>query len=46
MGFKEKEYVIEEGGVEYICLQFEEAVQRSFEVNVTEQALLDVLEGL
>ena len=40
-----KEYIIEEGTSAMICLEFEEDVQRSFEVNITRQLLYDIIDG-
>jgi hypothetical protein len=40
-----KEYIVEEGSSARVCLEFEEQVQRPFEVNVTRQLLDDIIDG-
>ena len=45
VNFEKKEYLVEEGNSEAICLVFDDTVQRSFVANVTSQTLLDLIEG-
>ena len=45
VSFGMKEYIVEEGSSTTVCLEFEEDVQRPFEVNITRQLLADVLDG-
>ena len=40
-----KEYIVEEGSSVRVCLEFEEDVQRPFEVNITRQLLDDIIDG-
>ncbi len=45
VSFEMKEYIVEEGSSARVCLEFEEQVQRPFEVNVTRQLLDDIIDG-
>ena len=40
-----KEYIVEEGSSVRVCLEFEEEVQRPFEVNITRLLLDDIIDG-
>ena len=45
VSFGMKEYIVEEGSSARVCLEFEEDVQRPFEVNITRQLLDDIIDG-
>ena len=45
VSFAMKEYIVEEGSSARVCLEFEEDVQRPFEVNITRQLLDDIIDG-
>ena len=46
VSFEEKEYFAEEGSAVTICIEYEESVQRSFEVSLSLLSVMGVYDGI